>query len=234
LQHLSRLSPAIRYTPPRKRMGEASRDQDVSRSEERQEPSGENSGGELPIEIILARHGRPDLQYPERLTPRQMKDWIKPYNQADIIVGEIPSATLNKASESGVIVSSTLRRCVQSAEKLARNRAFAAEEVFCEADLPLPEWHFPRLPVGVWGVLFRLAWFCGFFVNAEPLAQATARARNAAERLIELARENGSVFLVGHGVMNLLIAGQISALGWCGPMRPAGRYWQFSVYHAPS
>jgi hypothetical protein len=33
------------------------------------------------------------------------------------------------------------------------------------------------------------------------------------ERLIEPAREKGSVFLVGHGGMNLLIAGQVSASG---------------------
>jgi broad specificity phosphatase PhoE len=186
------------------------------------------------MEIILARHGKPNLQQSVWITPRQLKDWIQRYNQADLLVEEVPSATLKKATESGVIVSSTLRRCVQSAEQLSRNRAFAAEEVFCEAELPLPNRHFPRLPFWLWSVVFRLAWFCGFFANAEPLAQATERARNAAERLIELARENGSVFLVGHGVMNLLIAGQLSALGWSGPKRPANKYWQFSAYHAPS
>ena len=149
-------------------------------------------------------------------------------------VEEVPSATLKKATESAVIVSSTLRRCAQSAEQLSRNRAFAAEEVFCEAELPLPNRHFPRLPFWLWCVVFRLAWVCGFFANAEPLAQATERARNAAERLIELARENGSVFLVGHGIMNMLIVWQLSALGWVGPKRPANKYWQFSVYHAPT
>ena len=122
---------------------------------------------------------------------------------------------------------------MQSAEQLSRNRAFAAEEVFCEVVLPLPNRHFPRLPFGLWCVVFRLAWFCGFLDNAEPFAQATERARNAAERLIELARENGSVFLVGHGIMNLLIARKLAALGWVGPMRPAAKHWQFSVYHAP-
>jgi len=62
-------------------------------------------------------------------------------------------------------------------------------------------------------------------------AQATARARNAAERPIELARENGSVFLVGHGIMTMLIARQLLTLGWTGPKCSANKYWQFNVYH---
>jgi broad specificity phosphatase PhoE len=186
------------------------------------------------MEIILARHGKPNLQQLAWITPRQMKDWILLYDQADLLVGEVPPATLKNATESGVIVCSTLRRCVQSAEQLTRNRAFTAEEVFCEADLPHPDWHFPRLPFWLWNAVFRLAWFCGFSANAEPRAQAAARARNAAERLIELARENGSVFLVGHGIMTMLIAGQLLTLGWTGPKRPANKYWQFSVFHAPS
>jgi broad specificity phosphatase PhoE len=184
------------------------------------------------MEIILARHGKPNVQHQAWITPRQMKDWIQLYDQADLLAEEMPPATLKKAAESGVIVSSTLRRCVQSAQQLTRNRAIPAEEVFCEAELPHPDWHFPRLPLWVWGALFRLAWFGGFFANSEPFAQTAVRARSAAERLVELARENGSVFLVGHGIMNMLIARKLLALGWAGPMRPAGKHWQFSVYHA--
>jgi broad specificity phosphatase PhoE len=186
------------------------------------------------MEIILTRHGKPNLRHWVWITPRQMKDWIKIYNLADLLVGGIPSATLKKTTESGVIVVSTLRRCVQSAQQLAPNRAYLAEEVFCEAYLPHSDWLFPKLPLTVWGVVFRLAWFCGFSTNAEPFAQATVRARNATERLIELARENGSVFLVGHGILNMLVARQLLALGWEGPKRPGNKYWQFSIYHAPA
>lgn len=186
------------------------------------------------MEIILARHGKPDLQHLTWLTPRQMKDWIKIYNQSDIIVGEVPAAILNKAAEFGVIVCSTLRRCVQSAQQLAPNKAYLDDEVFCEADLPHLQWHFPWLPLSIWCVVFRLAWCCGFSTNAEPLAQTTARARNAAERLIELARENSSVFLVAHAILNILKARQLLALGWAGPKRPVNKYWRFRVYHAPA
>jgi hypothetical protein len=108
------------------------------------------------------------------------------------------------------------------------------EEVFCEADLPYGHWNIPKLPLSVWGVLFRLAWFCGYSSNVESLLRAEARALCAAKRLLALARKNGSVFLVGHGIMNMLIAKQLLAMGWSGPKRPVNKYWQFSVYHAPA
>ncbi len=186
------------------------------------------------MEIILARHGKPNVQHRVWMSPLQMKDWIKLYNQADLVEEEIPSATLKKAAESGVIVCSTLRRCEQSAQQLSPNRAMPAEGVFCEVDLPHLHWHFPSLPLWVWSAVFRLAWFCGFSANAETLAQATARARIAAVRLIDLARKNGSVFLVGHGIMTMLIARQLLTLGWAGPKCPVNKYWRFSVYmHLP-
>jgi broad specificity phosphatase PhoE len=186
------------------------------------------------MEIILARHGKPNFKLWSWITPRQMKDWIKFYNQADILIENVPLETLKKATESGVIVSSTLSRCVQSAQQLIRDRALLTEEIFCEADLPHMLWRFPKLPLSVWGIVFRLAWFCGFSANAEPLVRATTRARNAAERLVELSRENGSVFHVGHGIMTMLIAKQLLASGWTGPKRPVNKYWQYSVYRAPA
>ena len=97
---------------------------------------------------------------------------------------------------------------------------------------PYPGWHFPKLPASVWVAIFRVAWFFGYAANAESIESATARARAGAERLIQLAEENDSVFLVGHGIMTALIAKQLLALGWIGPARPSHGYWQFSTYHA--
>jgi broad specificity phosphatase PhoE len=56
------------------------------------------------------------------------------------------------------------------------------------------------------------------------------RARGAAQRLIELARERGSVLLVGHGVMNRLIAAALLARGAVGPRRLRSGYWTSGVY----
>jgi broad specificity phosphatase PhoE len=159
-----------------------------------------------------------------------MKEWIATYNQADIIIDNVPTNTIEAAASSGVLVSSTLPRCIQSATYLGRGNPFSAEEIFCEVDLPHLNWHFPKLPLSLWGIIFRLAWFCGFSPNAEPFYQSNERAYVAAQRLIQLAKDNGSVFLIGHGIMTMLIAKHLLAMGWVGPKLPVNKYWQFSVF----
>jgi len=185
------------------------------------------------MEIVLARHGRPKLDRRAWVTPRQMADCIHLYNSSDILTSEVPSEARKKAEGCGVIASSTLRRSVQSAQRVAPYRAILTEQVFCEAGLPYSEWGFPPLPLPVWFLIFRVAWSWGYSSNAEPLSAASARARTAAARLTELAQQHQSVFLVGHGIMTMLIARQLLLLGWRGPKRPANGYWRYSVYHFP-
>ena len=57
-----------------------------------------------------------------------------------------------------------------------------------------------------------------------------SRARGAATRLIEIAGEHQSVFVMGHGIMTALIVKELIEMGWVGPKRLAHGYWQFSVY----
>lgn len=184
------------------------------------------------MKIILARHGKPDFGTGAWGSPRQMSEWIQRYNEADVLLEGIPSQVRGIAEKAGVIISSTSRRCIQSAQHLSQGRGFLAEDVFCEAELPYPSLSFPRLPLAAFGVAFRLAWFYGFSANAESFTQATARACMAAKRLIELAQKHDSVFLMGHGIMTTLIAKHLLASNWVGPKRPFNKHWQFSLYHA--
>lgn len=161
-----------------------------------------------------------------------MENWIETYNNAEVVLEGVPQETLVAAHTSGVVVASTLRRSMQSAQYLSNNETLLSEQVFCEAGLPYSRWHLPKLPPSAWAAFFRLAWFLGYSANAESVENARVRARVAAERLIHLANEYGSVFLVGHGIMTTLIAKHLLALGWVGPAHPAHNYWQFSTYHA--
>jgi broad specificity phosphatase PhoE len=61
--------------------------------------------------------------------------------------------------------------------------------------------------------------------SGETIADARARAAHATERLRELARQHGSVLVVGHGMFNRCIAKCLRENGWTGPrVMPAG-YW---------
>jgi broad specificity phosphatase PhoE len=185
------------------------------------------------MEIVLARHGRPKLGQRSWATPRQLADWIRAYDEGGVFVEEVPPHIRAKVVQSGWIVSSPLLRCMQSAQALAPLRKICSVEVLREAGLPHALWGFPRLPLSVWTPLFRVAWFCGYSANSESLGLARDRAGIAATRLIELAREHQTVFVMGHGIMTALIAKQLTLKGWVGPKRPVHGYWQFSVYNCP-
>jgi broad specificity phosphatase PhoE len=182
------------------------------------------------MEIVLARHGRPKFKQRTWVTPRQISDWIRAYDEGGVLVEEVPRQIRAKAAQCGWIVSSPLPRCVQSAAALVPLQKIDPEDVFREAGLPHSMLRFPRLSVSLWTVLFRAAWFCGYSANSESLHLAKSRAHSAAIRLIELAEVHQSVFVMGHGIMTALIAKELTLKGWVGPKRPAHAYWQFSVY----
>jgi broad specificity phosphatase PhoE len=178
--------------------------------------------------IVLARHGRPDFQRGKWIAPRELPDWIARYDGAGI-VDEPPDEAVRHAA-SALIVSSPTLRAMESARRLAQGRGIVTCELFREADLPHSLWRWPKLPPALWVALFRLAWFCGFDSRAETASMAAQRAGEGAEKLISLAQEAEAVFLVGHGVMNSLIAKQLLTRGARGPRLTHSRYWDCSIY----
>jgi broad specificity phosphatase PhoE len=182
------------------------------------------------MEIVLARHGRPDFAQTRWIAPCQMGGMIERYNQVDVASDGVPAQLRARVAKSALILSSTLPRSMRSAERMAAERSVLAESVFCEAGLPFAKWRAPRLPYLLWAMIFRLGWFYGFRAHAESLAEAKSRAQAAADRLVSLARQHGSVLLVGHGIMNGLIAKQLLARGAVGPRRTNNGYWQFTAY----
>ena len=73
-------------------------------------------------------------------------------------------------------------------------------------------------------------WLFGFNKNGESFTKAKTRAKEAACQLIALAEENEKVILIGHGVMNRLIARQLRLCKWQGPSSPGRKYWEYGIY----
>jgi broad specificity phosphatase PhoE len=186
------------------------------------------------MEIILGRHGRPEVDQSKWIAPRALGHWIAEFNDSGILSGQNPHATSLAAARCKVIVASSLRRSYQSAQLLASTQLVVTEEVTREAGMPYPKWWLPVLPIMVWLVIFRIAWYCGYSRNAESRSDAMMRAEVAADRLVAIAREHDSIFVVGHGIMMTLIARRLLQRGWSGPRRPANAYWGHSVYRSPS
>lgn len=183
------------------------------------------------MQIILVRHGRPDCSGWCRCTPREMDNWIEDYDRANVIPRAISPHLAQLVKTANAVVCSPLPRSIQTKRYLLGDQPHAVDELFSEAHLPHLDWSFPRLPARLWKTLFRLAWFYGLSRHAESIRECDERARLAADRLAELAWQNGTVLLVGHEVMNMLIARQLRARGWLGPrLLLAKDYWHPTVY----
>ena len=174
------------------------------------------------------RHGKPLLPQTGWITAAQMGRWIDQYNEAVVAVDSAPSINVSLARSATTIVTSTTLRAVSSVQALGRD-ATVTDALFCEAQLPFAPWRFLRLPTALWVAFFRLLWLCGFSRNAVSVQTTKVRAKAAAQTLIALA-EQGSVLLVGHGIMNRLIARELVAAGWQAPARHANNYWSATAY----
>lgn len=182
------------------------------------------------LQITLMRHGEPVMSASRWLAPCDMGQWTARYDAAQVHASAIPARSIATASTACVIFASTLPRARSSASALG-HAAPRVDALFREAALPYPLWHFPRLPPAAWVALFRLAWLCGYARGAESLATVRLRAKAASAQLIACAAE-GPVLLVGHGVMNFLIARELRAAGWRATGRHGSGYWGTASYHA--
>lgn len=67
--------------------------------------------------------------------------------------------------------------------------------------------------------------------ETESLSSAKKLARRAADILINHAKEHdGPVLLIGHGIMNQLIAKELTSLGWKEHTRAGKGYWSAGVF----
>jgi len=134
------------------------------------------------------------------------------------------------------VACSDLPRSVESARALGFAHLHVADSLFRESALPHFDGGPVALPLAVWVTVCRLLWLAGFSKNGEAYVATKCRARQAANwlaglaGLAGLAEAHGSVLLVGHGLMNYLIAQQLRANGWHGPAKPGKRFWEYGVY----
>jgi broad specificity phosphatase PhoE len=164
------------------------------------------------------------------LAPCDMGQWIAQYDQAGVDSCAIPPDSLAAAGAAVIVFASTLPRAQSSARALG-HAAPCLDALFCEAALPHPLWRYPRLPPALWAALFRLAWLCGYARGADALATVQRRAQAASAQLIASAAA-GPVLLVGHGIMNRLIARELRAAGWAATSRHRSAHWGTAGYQS--
>ncbi|MDP2573465.1 hypothetical protein Q8W40_14830 [Vibrio penaeicida] len=187
------------------------------------------------MKIVLMRHGQPELDLhslkSQRFSSHDLGSLVLEYESSDLNFSTLPSEQAIKAAQGcNIAVSSQLPRAVSSVRMLGVEEVHHVQKCFRESDLPYLNWQTPKLNFLCWAVIFRLCWLFGFAKNGEPIHEAKERARLEANYLSALANQHESVFLLGHGIMNRLIAKQLKSQGWKQTESTGESYWSYSVF----
>lgn len=184
--------------------------------------------------ITLARHGEPALSRKVRLNAPEYGEWWARYEVGGLKEGQTPPAGLIQiAADADVIIASTRRRSIETAQAVTEGRAFATDPTFIEAPLPPPPWPlWMRMSPKRLGFFARFWWW--FFNNhggQETRAQAEVRAGKAADLLVELSDQGQDVLVVAHGFFNWMIADALKARGLTKMVDEGHAYWSIKRFH---
>jgi broad specificity phosphatase PhoE len=185
------------------------------------------------MEIYIMRHGEPDVSMisSERIKSEQFLDCLQIYNRSGLLSSSRPDAsTIERFKGFSAVVSSDLKRSIDSALLLCAQRTLIVDALFREVEaafLTIPVIRFTRK---TWGNIFILLWLIGLFEHKKAFREAKTRAKFCVEKLVKLADEHERVLYVGHGFINTYIVKELISLGWEGPKRPNKQYWGYDVY----
>ncbi|WP_102272588.1 histidine phosphatase family protein [Cytobacillus massiliigabonensis] len=184
------------------------------------------------MEISLIRHGKSKQIENNRLSSQEFQNWVKKYDESGVFEEDsYPEATLGKAEAASLLVTSDLKRSIESASLLHQQKRVISDSLFREAELPVLSgtWRI-RLSPNCWAIFLRCLWYSGYARQCESLANARQRAERAAIQLVKHAEEHHSVVLVGHGFFNRLIAVELKKMGWKGNRKISAKHWNCATY----
>lgn len=183
--------------------------------------------------ITLARHGEPALSRKVRLNAPEYGAWWARYEVGGLKDGQSPpDGLIQIARDADVIIASTRRRAIETANAVVAGKAYAADEAFIEAPLPPPPWPtWIRMSPKRLGFFARFWWwFFDHHGGQETRAQAEARADQAADRLIALADQGQDVLVLAHGFFNWMIARSLKRRGLTKLLDQGHGYWSLKRF----
>lgn len=162
-------------------------------------------------EIILVRHGRSAHVHAGWMSRDEFLSWRTAYEAAGIDPSDAPPPALREVAEGAIVVTSDVRRAIESARLLAPSARPIVSPLLHELELTPPSLGI-RLPLLGWALSFGVR----LLVRAQPYVTTAERERAdaAADWLISLAAEHRRVVAVTHASFRSVLARSLSARGW--------------------
>jgi len=165
------------------------------------------------MKIVIIRHAKVLIKN-KKIYANELKKAIDEYDTAPIDTNiKNHQELLEVANRYNYFVSSGLRRSVDSLALLGKEADYI-DKIFAEVESPYTDKKIMKLSLFTWGFWFKLAWYMGFSCDAKSYQESKVEAFEASKILIDLAKEHGSVMLMGHGLKNRLIATALKKQGW--------------------
>jgi hypothetical protein len=185
------------------------------------------------MEITLVRHGKSLWIENKPITCGEFKSWVKNYDDHGVVEETTyPTETVEKMETAKMVITSDLKRSVESARLLKPNIPAISSPLYRETGLPFPFSNLLglKLPANLWAVVLRCLWFCGYSSQSESFSEAKTRAEKASRELVKYAKEHQHIVLVGHGLMNRMIAKELKKMGWKGKKSANSKHWNATTY----
>jgi broad specificity phosphatase PhoE len=185
------------------------------------------------MQLTLIRHGRPAADLSTRITGRHFAAWLAAYDQAGLDPALPPPAALAPAlADCRRLFTSPTRRASESARVLSLATSLTPEILPAAVEAPLPisvPWPFPCRPATL-TVVARIFWLLRLAEAPENRAVTHRRVRQLAAQLTASARDAGSIALVGHGYLHLLVRPVLAQAGWRRIHTSPRGYWSYSQF----
>jgi hypothetical protein len=182
--------------------------------------------------IHLVRHGVCAHQHDGSWIGLEgQRKFIELYDAAGIR-DEPPPEVVELAGRSEVLAASTLRRAVESIQRLAPGREAHLTPLLRESPFELARVLPVRLPVGTWDAINYVV--TGFAIRRRLPTRELTRAREATEWLLSKAPPGGSLLAVTHGDFRRFLWAALIDRGWRAEFeRKTYHNWSVWTFRAP-
>ncbi|MGG3799725.1 histidine phosphatase family protein [Metabacillus fastidiosus] len=185
------------------------------------------------MDISLIRHGKSTFTENKKINCAAFQSWVKQYDCNGVFEEDCyPAGTTEIIKQAHLVITSNLKRSIDSAKILNPAIKTINSSLFCETELPIPSKKLGaiKLNPNTWAIILRCLWFLGYSNGCESYNEARQRAKKAAHILADYANKHKSVVLVGHGFFNRLIGTELRKMNWKNKKKMSSKHWYCTTY----